>query len=136
MKARPVCEQAADVDVEHLAPLVRVGLLERRAEHHAGVGDDEVDRAERVVDAVGEAVGSRDVGGDRDGALAQLGGERLEAILAAADERDGRRRPRGGRLAVAVPMPAVAPVTTAVRLLKSMPRQLATASAPRYQTLP
>ena len=116
-------EQAADVDVEHLAPLVRVGLLERRAEHHAGVGDDEVDRAERCVDAVGECGRARRRRESR---------RRARRVRRRARCRRSSRRPTSATdapaacraRAVAVPMPAVAPVTTAVRLLRSMPRSL------------
>ena len=89
MNARPVSSRPPTLTSSIWRHSSGSALLERRAEHHAGVGDDEVDRAERVVDAFGEAVGPRDVGGDGDGALAELGGERVESLLAAADERDG-----------------------------------------------
>ena len=77
------------------------------AEHHAGVGDDQVDRAERRVDAV--ARGRRRVPvGDAiaTARCAELGGEGV-----AGGPRGGRRarrtrRPRARARAVAVPMPA------------------------------
>ena len=88
MNARPVRMQAADVDVDHLLPLGDLGLLERGAEHHAGVRDDEVDAAELGADGVGDAldvVRVGDVGGDREDAF-----EGLEAIGAAGDGGDPR----------------------------------------------
>jgi hypothetical protein len=48
-------QQAADVEVEHAVPLGDVGCLERRGEHRAGVGDDEVDTADLRPDRVGGA---------------------------------------------------------------------------------
>ena len=91
-------DEAADVDVDHLLPLGDLGLLERGAEHHAGVRDDEVDAAELGADGVGDAldvVRVGDVGGDGEDAF-----EGLEAIGAAGDGGDPRalvREPLRGR---------------------------------------
>jgi hypothetical protein len=100
-------EQAAHVCVEHLVPLGRVGLLERRRQHHAGVRHDEVDPAQLVayrsggpLDGVPVAHVSRDPGDVGLARVAELGGEVAQPLLAPADERDRRPvrgKPAGGR---------------------------------------
>ena len=94
-------EQAAHVRVEHAVPLGRVGLLERRRQHHAGVGDDEVHPAQLAANRFRGAlhgvavahVGHR-AGDVRVRRVAELGDELAQALLAPADERD--RSPVGG----------------------------------------
>jgi hypothetical protein len=84
-------DRAQQVGLDH--PAVVVGELsgERAEQHHAGVVDQDVGAAEIVLDALGgghdrAAVG--DVSPDRDGAVAELVGQRLDAINAPGEQRD------------------------------------------------
>ena len=78
---------------------------EGRGQHDAGVVDEDVGAAELLLDAVGrrdERVAVGDVGLDGDRAVAELVGQRLDAVGAAGQQRDpvavgGQRA--GGRLA-------------------------------------
>ena len=72
-------------------------------QHHAGVVDQDVGAAELVLDALGggdERVAVGDVGLDGDRAVAELVGERLDAVGAAGQQRDavavGGQRAGGG----------------------------------------
>jgi hypothetical protein len=94
-------QQPADVRVHHRRPLSGLGGGERRAEHHAGVGDHEVGPAELGADrgrGAGEARRVRDVGGHGD--AVDLLRERLDAVGASGEHRDAGaargQRPRGG----------------------------------------
>ena len=79
--------RAEQVDFDHLALLGALLGGERRQQHHAGVVDQDVGAAELVADALrgGDERGAvGDVGLDGDGAVAELVGQRLDAVGAAA----------------------------------------------------
>ena len=83
--------RAEQVDLDHLALLGALIGGERRQQHHAGVVDQDLGATEVVLDALrsgDERVAVGDVGLNRDRALAELAGERLDAIRAAGQQRD------------------------------------------------
>src|SRR4051794_5130740 len=95
--------RAEQVDLDH-APLF-LALLggKRRQQHHAGVVDQDVGSAELVLDALGggyERVAVGDVSLDGDRTVAELVGERMDAVGAAGQQRDavavGGERAGGG----------------------------------------
>ena len=93
---------AEEVDLDHLPVVVALVGVERAEQHDAGVVDQDVGAAELVLDALGggdEAVAVGDVGGDGDGAVAELVGERGDAVERGARgaRRGSRRRPARGR---------------------------------------
>jgi len=91
--------------------------IERAEQHEAGVVDEDVGAAELSLDSCGglddgAAVG--DVGLDGDGAVAELVGQRLDAV--AASREQGQPVAAGGeRAGRGLPMPDEAPVMTATR---------------------
>ena len=92
--ARVGVHEPDQVGVEHAPEVVGVGVFGGAREHHAGVGDDEV---EVTLDRVqGRAV--THVG--HDGVAAELLSERLDAVAPAGDEGDvragGGQRAGGG----------------------------------------
>ena len=95
--------RAEQVDLDHLALLGALVGGERREQHHAGVVDQDVGAAELVLDALGggdDRVAVGDVGRDGDRAVAELVGQRLDAVGAAGEQRDavavGGQRAGGG----------------------------------------
>ena len=95
--------RAEQVDLDHLALLGALVGGERREQHHAGVVDQDVGAAELVLDALrggDERVAVGDVGLDGDRAVAELVGQRLDAVGAAGEQRDavavGGQRAGGG----------------------------------------
>ena len=95
--------RAEQVDLDHLALLGTLLGGERGEQHHAGVVDQDVGAAELVLDALGggdERVAVGDVGLDGDRAVAELVGQRLDAVGAARQQRDavavGGQRTGGG----------------------------------------
>jgi hypothetical protein len=79
-------EEAKQVDVEHLPPLLGVGAVDRAKQHHAGVVDEHVDSAEALVRGGDECVrrplvGHVDLEGDRATAgRADPLGQRLDPV--------------------------------------------------------
>jgi hypothetical protein len=96
---------AQQVGLDH--PPVVVGELsgERAEQHYAGVVDKDVGAAEVVLDALrggDDRVAVGDVRLDRDGSVAELVGQRLDAIQAPGQQRDAMavgRQSAGGGLA-------------------------------------
>ena len=89
-------DRAEQVDLDHLPVVVALIGVERAEQHDAGVVDQDVGGAELLADAVGggdDAVAVGDVGLDGDGAVAELVGERVDAV-----ERGGPAGRRGSRL--------------------------------------
>ncbi len=109
-------DRPGDVGADHQVGVLGILLEERRVPRDAGVGDQQVQSPGPLDEGGGRgldllAVG--DVGGDRDRPVAQLGRQRLEALGAARDEAH-RRAPATSAVAVARPMPRLAPVTSAL----------------------
>jgi len=96
-------EQPEDVDLDHPLPLLDGRALDRPEQHHARVVDEDVEPAELVDGPLHgrlRLLALRDVGLDHErGAarVAQLRGQRVEALLAPRHERDGGAA--GGELA-------------------------------------
>ena len=95
--------RAEQVDLDHLVLLGALVGGERREQHDAGVVDQDVCAAELVLDALGggdDRVAVGDVGLDGDRAVAELVGQRLDALGAARQQRDavavGGQRAGGG----------------------------------------
>jgi len=64
---------------------------EGREQHDAGVVDEDVGRAEFLVDALGrgdDRIAVGDIGLDRNRAVAELVGEGVDAVAAAGQQRD------------------------------------------------
>ena len=86
-------EEPEQVDVDHLAPLVGFGALDRAEQHHAGVVDEDVEAAHLLGGALDEGAGGRLVADvDLEGVGgAAVGvdplGELVEAVLAPRPQR-------------------------------------------------
>jgi hypothetical protein len=96
-------DRAEQVGLDHPAVVVEELGGERSEQHQAGVVDQDVGAAEVVLDALrggDDRVAIGDVGLDRDGAVAEFVGQRLDAIQAPGQQRDamavGRQRAGGG----------------------------------------
>jgi hypothetical protein len=94
---------AQQVDLHHLAVLGLPVGGERCEQHDAGVVDEDVCAAQLVLHALGrgdDGVAVGDVGRDGDRAVAELVGERLDAVAAAGQQRErmavGSQRAGGG----------------------------------------
>ncbi|GGX28367.1 hypothetical protein GCM10010341_57260 [Streptomyces noursei] len=97
-------QQPAQIDVDHAVPLLGVGGLVGRAEHHSRVGDDEIDGAEGRGDGAGggvDGLGVGQVGGHREdgrgGRGAEFVGQGSQTLCTTAEEGD--RGPIGGQAA-------------------------------------
>ena len=83
-------ERAGQVDVERALPVGERGPVRRCAAGHAGIGDDDVERAARCLGLLVKRRHRRfvgDVGGDAEDALA-FAGHRLQRCLAPAADGD------------------------------------------------
>jgi hypothetical protein len=84
-------QQALEVERDHPIPLLDRGVDDRPEQHHAGVVDHDVQSAELfrgALDGRDRLLAIGDVGLERE--AADLGGERIETVLATRDEGDRR----------------------------------------------
>ena len=112
-------ERAVDVDRLHLLPVGKRVVFDRIDDLNAGVGNEDIDRAEfrrHSVDALIDGLFARDVHRHADclaAALRDFFSDGVRAVLIQVGDRDSRAR-RGERVsAICLPMPLAAPVTTA-----------------------
>ena len=95
--------RAEQVGLDHLPVLGALAGRERPEQHHAGVVDEDVRAAQLLLDALGgrdDGVAVGDVGLDGQRTVAELAGERPDAVGAAREEREtvavGGEGARGG----------------------------------------
>ena len=91
---------------------------ERPEQHHAGVVDEDVRSPELVLNPLGSCEQRVAVGHvrlDRESAIAELLGQRLDPIRPAGKQRHAVAASATSARAVAAPMPEEAPVMTATR---------------------
>ena len=106
-------EDAAEVRVDHLAPVVVGHAREQAVAREPRVVDEDVELAGLLDERAPPRSGFDDVG--LDGAAADLRRDRLGLLRArAVADDDRRRRPRPSSTAIARPMPREPPVTSAV----------------------